>query len=33
MRLVCFPEIKTCMVGLMAASPKDKGFEALFEGF
>ena len=33
MRLAYFPEIKTCMVGLMAASPKGKGFNALFEDF
>jgi regulation of enolase protein 1 (concanavalin A-like superfamily) len=33
MRLAYFPEIKTCMVGLIAASPKGEGFGALFEDF
>ncbi len=33
MRLAYFPENKTCLVGLMAASPKGDGFKAMFEEF
>ena len=33
MRLAYFPENKSCMVGLMAASPKGNGFKAVFEEF